>query len=112
MTMTLGQHQEAFSRDLNKLLTKAFELGYNVRFGEVQRTEEQQRLYVNTGKSKTMNSMHLKKCAADLHFTKGSGGDIVYPKELGTYWETLSPENRWGGNWKTFQDAPHFERNV
>lgn len=108
--MTLGEHQQAFSRDLHKLLGKAFELGYEIRIGEVERTIEQQKIYVQTGRSKTMNSNHLKKCAADLHFVKG--GELCYPQELGDYWETLNPINSWGGNWKSFKDKPHFERRA
>ena len=108
--MTLGQHQEAFSRDLVKLLVKAFELGYEARLGEVQRSEEQQQIYIKTGRSKTMNSMHLKKCAADIHFTKD--GVLQYPPELGAFWESLNPLNQWGGKWKSFKDMPHFQRTV
>lgn len=108
--MRLGQHQEAFSRDLVKLVLRAFELGYEVRWGEVLRPPEMQAIYVKTGRSKTFNSMHLKKCAADLHFFKA--GKLCYPKELGDYWEGLSPFNRWGGNFRSFKDAPHFERSA
>lgn len=108
--MTLGEHQERFSRNLAQLLVQAFKLGYQVRIGEVERPVEMQQLYIKTGRSKTMNSMHLKKCAADLHFTKD--GKLCYPQELGDYWETLDPLNRWGGNWKSFKDKPHFERKV
>lgn len=108
--MTLGEHQEAFARDLFLLLVKAYELGYKVRIGEVERTVEQQKLYVKQGRSKTMNSMHLRKCAADLHFT--FNGTLGYPQELGDYWESLSKENQWGGNWNSFKDKPHFQRTV
>lgn len=108
--MTLGQNQEAFSRDLVNLLQYVLKLGYQVRIGEAQRPVEMQEMYIRTGRSKTMNSMHLKRCAADLHFTLN--GVLCYPKELGDYWESLSPENQWGGNWKSFKDAPHFERRV
>lgn len=108
--MTLGQEQEAFTRDLVLLLQFAFSKGYEVRMGEVQRTPEQQEIYIKSGRSKTNNSMHLKKCAADLHFTKS--GQLCYPKEIGDYWENLNKQNRWGGNWNTFKDMPHFERNV
>lgn len=108
--MTLGEHQEAFSRDLFLLLVKAYELGYKVRIGEVERTIEQQKLYMRQGRSKTMNSMHLRKCAADLHFTLN--GELCYPQELGDYWESLSKENQWGGNWNSFKDKPHFQRTV
>ena len=106
--MTLGQHQEMFAEHLHLLLTHAFNLGYRVRIGEVERPVQMQELYVATGRSKTMNSYHLKKCAADLHFFKE--GKLCYPKELGDYWESLDPLNRWGGNWKNFKDSPHFER--
>ena len=114
--MKFSQHQEAFSRDLCKLMQRAFELGYECRMGEVLRPPEMQTIYVQTGRSKTMNSMHLKKCAADMHFFKD--GALCYPRELGTYWESLSPLNRWGGSWRgaieagrsMFKDEPHFER--
>lgn len=108
--MTLGEHQEAFSSDLCKLITHAQSLGYGVRIGEVQRTVEQQTLYVKQGRSKTMNSMHIKKCAADLHFTLG--GKLYYPQALGKYWESLTPLNQAGMFWKSFKDAPHFQRTV
>lgn len=109
--MSLGAEQEIFTRDLVRLLSQAFALGYEVRLGEVQRTTEQQELYVRTGRSKTMNSQHIKKLAADMHFFD-SKGTLCYPQELGDYWESLSKENRWGGNWKSFKDQPHFERFV
>jgi hypothetical protein len=113
--MTLGEHQEAFSRDLLRLLLEVQRRGYQVRLGEAMRTEDQQRIYFQTGKSKTMDSMHLKKCAIDLHFTQF--GVISYPPEFGKFWESLDPLNRWGGNfdrdWNRsdgFIDSPHFER--
>lgn len=112
--MTLGQHQEAFSRHMTAFLRYVFEAGYEVRLGEFQRTIEQERLYVQRGLSHTMRSNHLLKCAADLYiFTKDGkllGHDELKP--LGDFWESLQPGlNRWGGNW-TFKDLAHFERNV
>jgi len=108
--MKLGEHQERFARDLVKLLSKAHIMGYETRIGEVERTIAQQQLYVQQKRSTTMNSMHLKKCAADIHFTKD--GSLCYPQELGNFWESLDPLNKWGGNWKTFKDKPHFERRA
>ena len=107
---SLGAHQEAFSEDFVKLLMEAHRLGYKTRLGEVFRTPEQQQLYVKTGRSKTMNSMHLKKCAADIHFFKD--GQLCYPTELGSYWESLSPLNRAGMFFRSFVDSPHFERKA
>lgn len=108
--MTLGQHQEKFAHDLCKLLVFVHSRGYGIRIGEAQRTAEQQAIYVKTGRSKTMNSRHLKKCAIDLHFTKD--GQLCYPEEIGRFWESLDPLNSWGGFWKSFKDDPHFERSV
>ena len=54
--------------------------------------------------------MHLKKCAADLHFTKD--GELCYPQDLGDFWESLNEKNQWGGNWNSFKDKPHFQRTV
>jgi hypothetical protein len=108
--MTLGQKQEAFSRDLVKLLQKAFELGYEVRIGEVMRGRAQQEHYLRTGRTTTMNSLHLMKLAADLHFTRK--GRLDYPAVLGEYWESLDPKNEAGMFWKSFKDSAHFQRNL
>ena len=108
--MTLGMHQEAFSKDLALLIMFAIKEGYGVRMGEVFRTPEQQELYVKTGRSKTFKSMHLKKCAADLHFTKD--GELCYPESIGRYWESLNKANQAGMFWASFKDSPHFQRTV
>lgn len=119
--MTLGQEQELFLQDLVKLLQWLWENGYAVRGGELQRPIEMQELYIKTGRSKTMDSMHIKKCAIDLAILRD--GTICTREQLkpaGAYWESLDPKNRWGGNWRglvdagksRFVDAPHFERKV
>lgn len=112
--MTLGKNQELFMKDLNLLLTYIHTLGFDVRGGELQRTKEQQEIYVKQGKSKTRNSMHIKKTAIDLFIFKDGywidkQDDL---QKIGDFWENLSKENRWGGNWKNFKDIPHFERRV
>ena len=43
--MKLSQHQSKFTYDIGKLITKAFELGIHLTFGEAQRTIDQQYLY-------------------------------------------------------------------
>lgn len=110
--MSLVNEQAAFLDDVCKLLAKAKALGFVVTGGELYRTPEQQRIYVQTGRSQTMNSNHLRRCAIDLNFFMG--GKLTYDigalKPLGDYWESLNPKNRWGGNWTSFKDVPHFER--
>ena len=119
--MGLRDEQMAFVKDTVKLLIQAEVLGYEVTFGEVQRTVEMQQLYVKAGRSKTMNSQHLKKLAIDLNlFRNGKLCTRDEIKPLGDYWESLHPQNRWGGNWRglvdagksRFVDAPHFERQA
>lgn len=115
--MGLVTEQDAFLADLVKLLSRARDMGFIVTGGELFRTPEQQQIHIRAGRSKTMNSQHLKRLAIDLNFfiVGGNGKltltyDVDDLKPLGDYWESLSPANRWGGNWKSFKDTPHFER--
>jgi hypothetical protein len=112
--MSLVAEQAAFLLDACKLVSKASEMGFTVTGGELYRSIEQQQIYMNTGKTKTMASNHLKRCAIDLNFFKD--GKLVYDiailKPVGDYWESLNPKNSWGGNWASFKDVPHFERRT
>lgn len=112
--MSLSQEQAAFLVDACKLIQYATEQGWMVTGGELYRTPEQQEIYLKTGRSKTMASNHLKRCAIDLNFFKD--GKLVWDRQqlapIGAYWESLNSKNRWGGNFKSLIDVPHFERNV
>lgn len=116
--MSLNREQIVFLQHVAELIRKAPEYGLLVTAGELYRTPEQQALHIRNGRSKTMNSQHLKRLAVDLNFFQeqpdGSlklvyDGDNV--RQLGAFWESLDPAaNRWGGNWASFKDTPHFER--
>lgn len=112
--MSMVPEQSAFLQDAAKLIVYATEQGWTVTAGELFRTPEQQAIYVQTGRSKTLNSYHLKRLAIDLNFFKD--GQLVYDvaalKPLGDYWESLSAKNSWGGSWGSFKDLPHFERRA
>jgi len=112
--MSLSQSQAAFLLDACKLIEYANAAGWTVTGGELFRTAEQQEIYFKAGKSKTMNSNHLRRLAIDLNFLKN--GQPVWDKaalqDVGKFWESLHPKNRWGGNFKSLTDVPHFERNV
>jgi len=110
--MSLMQEQAAFLKDVVKLLNKAYELGFEITGGELFRTAEQQQIYVKTGRSTTMNSNHLRRCAIDLNIFKDGvlTYDVNVIRPLGEYWKSLNPKNDWGGFWKSFKDVPHFER--
>jgi hypothetical protein len=112
--MSLSIEQAAFLLDACKLIQYATEQGFTVTAGELARTPEQQAIYVKTGRSKTMNSIHLKRCAIDLNFFKD--GKIIWDKAtiapLGAYWESLNKTNSWGGNGVSLVDTPHFSRGL
>ena len=100
----------AMSTRLRKQIKKAWTKKDAMRYADLL----EQAIYFKTGRSKTMNSIHLKRCAIDLNFFKD--GKIIWDKAtiapLGVYWESLHAKNRWGGNFSNLVDCPHFERNV
>lgn len=112
--MGMSDIQCKFAYDVGRLLTFAASLGIKITFGEAERPQEMQELYLQTGKSKAKRSKHQDRLAVDLNIF---GKDGTYPADndtydlLGNYWERLSPENRWGGHFKSLVDKPHFERN-
>jgi hypothetical protein len=110
--MSLVMEQHEFLKHVVMLLTFAYDKGYVVTSGEFYRTPEQQAIYVKLGRSQTMTSNHMRRCAADFNFFLN--GKLIWDKSLlqalGDYWESLHPKNAWGGNWKSFKDVPHFER--
>jgi peptidoglycan L-alanyl-D-glutamate endopeptidase CwlK len=85
------------------------------------RTYEKQREYFRAGKSRTMNSKHLTGHAVDLM----PWGDFDQDGDFEGSWErehflpivdamrqaasTLKVNLTWGGDWRSFQDCPHFE---
>lgn len=112
--MSLVVEQAAFLLDVCKLIQHATEQGWTITGGELFRTAEQQAIHVKAGRSKTMRSNHLRRLAIDLNFFRN--GQLVWDKAqiapLGAFWESLNPKNRWGGNFNSLVDVPHFERNV
>jgi|SRR5690606_32567812 len=116
--MKLSEKQRIFAYNIACLIHYAFDQqGIELTFGEAYRTREQQLIYVQSGKSQTMNSNHLNRLAVDFNFFKE--GNLTYNwedvKPIGDYWESLHPKNRWGGDWNQndvkdgFIDTPHFE---
>lgn len=112
--MSLVTEQAAFLLDMCRLVNKATELGFTLTAGELYRTPEQQQIYVKTGRSQTMNSLHLQRMAVDFNIFKD--GRLCYDKAvlapLGAYWESLHPLNSWGGNGRKLVDTPHFSRGI
>lgn len=79
------------------------------------RTLDTQKLYFENGKSKTMNSKHLKGLAVDIVvFVDGKvTWDLEHYKTVAAHIKKVAEELKipivWGGDWKSFIDGPHFE---
>jgi D-alanyl-D-alanine carboxypeptidase len=110
--MSLVKTQSEFALDVARLITYATSEGFMVTGGELYRTKAQQEIYVKAGLSKTMDSQHIKRLAIDINLLDSHGGLCAASQyaPIGAYWQSLNSANRWGGNFKNFADANHFER--
>lgn len=105
--------QHEFLMDVASLIQYAAGRGYTVTGGELYRTADQQKIYVEQGKSKTMDSNHLRRLAIDLNFFwQGEAVTDADLLDFAQYWMGLNGLNRWGGNFHDLPDRDHFERNV
>lgn len=121
---------------MNEFLTVVLSMpGYEIVFGQVLRTPEQQEIYIKAGASKTKNSTHLLSMAADLNvFVNGEYIDNIADNDatdlseehrifmlLGETWEEICKKHgatpEWGGRFgvapedfstKVGWDANHF----
>lgn len=115
----MRKKQSIFLFNIHLLIEFAFKNGFELTFGEALRTIQQQKIYFDTGASKTMDSRHLLKLACDFSiFINGvliNDPKLIQP--LGEYWMSLNTDNCWGGDWnrnhsvldETFKDPYHFE---
>lgn len=112
MSSALLRAQLEFAQDVALLIQQVARLGLACKLGEALRSEDTQRMLVEAGKSKTVNSRHLSALAIDLHLFRGDAYLIRTQdyEDLGVWWEELRPgQNVWGGRW-SLKDGNHFER--
>lgn len=108
MAESLRQKQSRFAKDAARLILKAYELGYEITFGEAWRTPEQAKWNAAQGIG-TANSLHISRLAIDLNLFIG-GRFITNDEghtELGTWWKSLGPDYKWGGDFKK-KDFNHY----
>lgn len=125
--MGLRTKQSIFAKNIGLLIEFAFSNDIELTFGEATRTNDQQELYyygktvhIDDGelelingkrRTRTMNSKHLIRLAVDFNFFINN--KLTYDKNktqiLGNYWESLHHDNKWGGNFNSFIDTPHFQ---
>lgn len=106
--MTLGRKQEIFSQNLALLIMFAYSKGYKIRMGQVLRTKAEAQRNAKSGRG-IANSLHTQKLAADLNLFK-DGKYLTKSSdhaELGAFWKSLHPLNRWGGDF-TKPDGNHY----
>ena len=109
--------------DLVKVVNRAIEISpYDFCITEGVRSIETQKQYVAEGKSKTMDSHHLKQedgYSYAIDFVVYLGADITW--EIGYYRKViqafmtaaieLGVQIEAGGLWRTFVDGPHIQLN-
>lgn len=104
--MTLRQKQSLFVVLVAGLIDHAHDLGYELTFGEAQRSPEEAARLAKLGKG-IKNSLHIQRLAIDLNLFKGGKylSSTESHRPLGEWWETLHPLCRWGGR---FGDGNHY----
>jgi peptidoglycan L-alanyl-D-glutamate endopeptidase CwlK len=100
--------------DMVAVVKRAIEItGVDFTVIEGLRTVERQRTLLNDGKSTTMNSRHITGHAVDMVPWPVDWNDLerfeVMSKAMKTAAQELNIPIVWGGDWKSFYDAPHFE---
>lgn len=109
--MSLSAKQQRFTECVATLIAYAVSRGYGLTFGDAYRDP---RLHGPFGERKpgsyaAASSVHKLRLAVDLNlFVDGeyiTSGDHYAYQELGTFWESMDKDARWGGH---FDDANHF----
>lgn len=106
--MTLREKQSLFAAAVGLLIAQAYWDGYEITFGEAYRPPETAALYAEQGRG-IKNSLHCSRLAVDLNLFRDGKylTDTEDYRDLGEWWEELTPLARWGGNFSR-PDGNHF----
>jgi hypothetical protein len=107
----LMERQQLFARHVAALINFIFEHKFACTLGEAFRTAEQAEIYSHEGKG-IKNSLHCKRLAIDLNIFTTEERYLPSSNEyriFGSYWKSLHPDNRWGGDFIERPDGNHFE---
>lgn len=117
--MKLSDKQRIFTKNIGILINYAYSIDIELTFGHAWRSLDEQKKLKAEGKSQTLKSLHLDRLAIDFNFF--INGKLIYDfhkiKVLGDFWESLHPDNIWGGDFNKnnkkdgFIDTPHFQMN-
>ena len=104
---------EGVHTDLQRVVEKAIEITEkDFTVIEGLRDIERQKELVATGKSTTLNSRHLTGHAVDIApWPISWDWDEFYPiaDAMKQAAKELNVDLQWGGDWKNFPDAPHWQ---
>lgn len=109
----VGDKQRIFSKNLALLIIwTTNKLEWSVSIKEVLRTQSQADANALSGVG-ISHSLHLLGLAADLSlFIHGIyQTDSASYEEMGDYWKSLHPLNRWGGDFKDAKGEPKHDGN-
>jgi peptidoglycan L-alanyl-D-glutamate endopeptidase CwlK len=117
MSYSLGKKSKQKLEGVHEDIVAVVELAiskseYDFTILEGLRSVERQKELVDTGKSTTMNSRHLNGHAVDIApWPISWEWEDYYPiaKVIKEAAEELDVDFEWGGDWKTFPDAPHWQ---
>jgi len=106
------KNMEGIHPDLIKILEEAIKR-YDFSVIDGLRTMEQQKKLYAEGKSQTLKSKHLTGHAVDIVPYPVDWNDVGRFKDLALIVLEIASQMgigiRYGGNWKSFKDYPHFE---
>lgn len=102
--------------DLQRVVIACAAAGARFQVTEGCRTAERQQTLFAAGKSKTLKSRHLTGHAVDL-VAVHEDGTVTYDepdmkalaKAMKAAAASIGIPIEWGGDWKSFQDTPHFQ---
>ena len=111
LTRLVGVHP-----DLIKVVTRALELSkVDFSVAEGLRSFDRQKQLFAEGKSRTMRSRHLTGHAVDLYPVSKAGAEWV-KEDFAEVADAMKRASKalgipveWGGDWKSFVDAPHWQ---
>jgi peptidoglycan L-alanyl-D-glutamate endopeptidase CwlK len=92
------------------MLATAWHNGVPLWISSARRSEDEQRRLVAEGRSRTLNSAHLRGEAFDVDIVGWNRNDVptwFWSEVLGPFGESLGLV--WGGRWTSLRDHAHFE---
>lgn len=108
--MSLREQRCLFTLYVAQLINKASEMGFHVALNECYRDPRVAVLNAQSGAG-ISNSLHLTGLAVDLNIYDSMGKYLETTeahRPLGTWWKSLDPSCRWGGDFHSRPDGNHY----